>query len=354
LDSSRFFASAPSDNTGATRAGAVYLFHTNGTLLTTFTNPTPTFADEFGISVATVGNDRVAIGAWGDGLGASSSGVAYLFDTNSTLLTVFTNPTPASGDSMGRSVAAVGADQVLVGAHLDDTGASDAGAAYLFSTNGVLLTTFTNPTPASSDAFGYVIAAVGADKVLIGAFRDSTAGSLAGAAYLFSADGTLLQTITNPAPATTFYFGGSVGAVGGDRLLIGTYTGISGRLFVFSANGVLLQTIDDPNLSPGGGFGTALAGSPGGGRVLVGADDAEEAFLLELAATPANPPPKLGIASAGPGQVSILWTPATPGFVLQETTTLLPGDWSNAPSGPTNPVTVPITGSNRLFRVYKP
>jgi hypothetical protein len=40
-----------------------------------------------------------------------------------------TNPTPAAGDNFGYSVAAVGTDRVLIGAWGDDTGANDAGAA---------------------------------------------------------------------------------------------------------------------------------------------------------------------------------------------------------------------------------
>ncbi|MBI1925765.1 T9SS type A sorting domain-containing protein [Candidatus Poribacteria bacterium] len=43
----------------------------------------------------------------------------------------FTNPTPAAFDSFGTSVSVDG-DRVLVGAYADDTGAPDAGAAYLF------------------------------------------------------------------------------------------------------------------------------------------------------------------------------------------------------------------------------
>ncbi len=142
---------ASGDDTGATDAGAAYLFSTNGTLLTTFTNPTPAATDWFGYSVAAVGSDRVLIGAYQDDTGATDAGAAYLFSTNGTLLTTFTNPTPAAGDYFGISVAAVGSDRVLIGAYGDDTGAADAGAAYLFSTNGTLLTTFTNPTPAASD-----------------------------------------------------------------------------------------------------------------------------------------------------------------------------------------------------------
>ena len=101
--------------------------------------------------MAAVGTDRVLIGAYGDDTGATDAGAAYLFSTNGALLTTFTNPTPAACDCFGYSVAAVGTDRVLIGAYRDDTGATDAGAAYLFSTNGTLLTTFTNPTPAASD-----------------------------------------------------------------------------------------------------------------------------------------------------------------------------------------------------------
>ena len=62
-----------------------------------------------------------------------------------TFLTI-TNPTPAFRDEFGYAVAAVGTDHVLIGAHYDDIGAFADGAAYLFSINGVLLTTFTKPT----------------------------------------------------------------------------------------------------------------------------------------------------------------------------------------------------------------
>ncbi len=51
---------------------------------------------------------------------------------NTTLLTTFTMPTPATEDLFGSSVAAVGSDRVLIGTPRDDTGATDAGAAYLF------------------------------------------------------------------------------------------------------------------------------------------------------------------------------------------------------------------------------
>ena len=88
---------------------------------------------------------------------------------NAALLTTFTNPTPAISDWFGHSVAAVGSDRVLVGAYQDDTALANAGAAYLFSANGKLLTTLTKPTPKTWDAVGYSMAEVGTDQALIGA-----------------------------------------------------------------------------------------------------------------------------------------------------------------------------------------
>jgi hypothetical protein len=49
------------------------------------------------------------------------------------LLNTITNPTPAASDAFGARVAALGNDRVIIGATYDDLGATDAGTAYLFS-----------------------------------------------------------------------------------------------------------------------------------------------------------------------------------------------------------------------------
>ena len=64
--------------------------------------------------------------------------------------------------------------------------------------------------------------------------------------------------------------------------------------------------------------------------------------------------PTLTIVPAGSGQATISWTPNTPGFVLQEGTSLVPTNWVNASSGPTNPVTVPATLPTKFYRLFKP
>jgi uncharacterized delta-60 repeat protein len=64
--------------------------------------------------------------------------------------------------------------------------------------------------------------------------------------------------------------------------------------------------------------------------------------------------PALTIVRAPAGAVTISWTPATPGFVLQETWSLLPANWTNSPSGTNNPTTVPAPPPARFYRLTKP
>jgi hypothetical protein len=64
--------------------------------------------------------------------------------------------------------------------------------------------------------------------------------------------------------------------------------------------------------------------------------------------------PTLSIAPAGPGQATISWSPNTPGFVLQETWVLSPANWTNSPSGATNPIVVPATLPTKFYRLFKP
>jgi len=283
---------ADASDIGAVDAGAAYLLGTNGTLITTFTNPTPATADAFGYAVAAVGTDKVLIGAHGDHFGTNVGGAAYLFTTNRTLLMTFNNPTPAAGDRFGVSVAALGEDRVLIGADRDDGGTNDAGVAYLFHINGTLLATFNNPTPASNDAFGAAITAVGTDKVLIGASGDNSAGNAGGAAYLFDTNGTLLLTLPNPTPASGDQFGVSVATVGGNLLIGANADDIgatdAGAAYLFDTSGTLIWTFRSPTPATSDWFGNALA--PVGTDKLVigavqgdtGAIDTGVAFIFRL------------------------------------------------------------------------
>ena len=74
--------------------------------------------------------------------------------------------------------------------------------------------------------------------------------------------------------------------------------------------------------------------------------------FIQVVQTPGSP--VLKIVPAGPGQATISWTPNTPGFVLQETTSISPTNWVNSPSGRTNAVTVPASAPARFYRLAKP
>ncbi|MCA2890771.1 MAG: FG-GAP repeat protein, partial [Microcystis sp. M045S1] len=87
----------------------------------------------------------------------------------------------------------------LIGAINDDTGAKNAGSAYLFeTTTGTLKQTFNNPTPADGDNFGNSVSFSGT-SALIGAPNDSTGAPTAGSAYLYQET----QTVQVPEPSLT-------------------------------------------------------------------------------------------------------------------------------------------------------
>ena len=112
------------------------------------------------------------------------------------LVRTFPNPTPNTSDSFGSAMAALGNDRILVGAPNDDTTANNAGAVYLFHTNGTLLTTFTNPNPSSG--IGSAMTTLGSDRVVIGS---------SGSVRLFTTNGALVSTISGPAGPGGFGFG---------------------------------------------------------------------------------------------------------------------------------------------------
>lgn len=295
------------DNTGASSAGAVYLFDAStGNLLLTIQKPTQDESDQLGGSVAAVGNNVLA-GAHGDDTGAYYTGAAYLFDgSTGALLQSFLNPTPGVSDEFGFSVAAVG-NNVLVGARFDDTGRGNAGAAYLFDgSTGNLLRTFQKPIPAINDQFGYSVALMG-NNVLAGAIDDDTAGDNAGAAYLFDGStGNLLCTFLNPTPTDGDLFGCRVAALGNNVLVsdpddvVGSIE--TGAVYLFDGStGALLRTFHNPTPAEGDRFGISIAAV--GNNVLIGADcddtgasDAGAAYLFdgstgELLLTFLNPTP---------------------------------------------------------------
>jgi uncharacterized delta-60 repeat protein len=54
---------------------------------------------------------------------------------------------------------------------------------------------------------------------------------------------------------------------------------------------------------------------------------------------------------SNPGYATISWSPTTPGFVLQVSDSLATPTWTDAASGSANPVSVPLMGTAKFFRL---
>jgi len=188
---------APFDNTGDSSAGSAYLFDgTTGDLLLTINNPEPDIKDRFGHSIVATTTGNLLIGAPFDNTGDSKAGSAYLFDgITGELLLKINNPNPASRDYFGFSVATTNTGNLLIGSMHDDIGAPDSGSAYLFDgETGELLLTINNPTPDVLDRFGWSVATTTDGNLVIGAHRDNTGATNTGSAYLIEGL-TIIQEI---------------------------------------------------------------------------------------------------------------------------------------------------------------
>jgi FG-GAP repeat len=353
--------SALADNAAAHRSGAVHVFNTDGQLLKTITHPAALGGEGFGYSVAVIGTDRAIIGAFKDNRGAPEAGAVYVFGTNGALLTMITNPSPVTYERFGSSVAALGATGILIGSPFS----SEAGEVYLYDTNGTLITTFTNPNPVNGGEFGHAVVPVGQERVLVSAIGNDDGAESSGGAYLFATNGVLLATLANPSPENLDRFGYSVAQVSDALLLVG----VVGKRFQFSSvgtaylyltNGNMFATLANPEPESGDNFGSSMA-RINGGRVVVsavsddkGANDAGSAYVFDFV-------PRLEIETDH-SSAAIRWIDVNASWHLQWTDAILPSSqWMDWPSsittnGVTNLVqqTVPAGITNRFYRLRRP
>ena len=162
---------------GVTTANQTISTYAYGELIHVFADPNPSPGDEFGASLAVVGNDLV-VGAPGSSLTGPGDGVVYVFDANAesttfgNLLATLTIPDPGPLNE-ARFGAAVGATDtnIVVGAPGNNGG---TGEAYEFEGDptqpnfGSLLLDITNPTSQSASDFGAAVAGI-ANNVIVGA-----------------------------------------------------------------------------------------------------------------------------------------------------------------------------------------
>ena len=264
-------------------AGAAYIFQLTGSNSwdggTKLLAPDAQAGDAFGNSVALSGVYAI-VGAYGEDSQGSHAGAAYVFqrtganswDGGTKLLA----PDGQADDYFGNSVALSG-DYAIVGAyhpepglpsdefrqmlkeglhapytwrvrHIEDSPGGVAGAAYVFQRTGGNSwdggTKLVAPDGQADDWFGSTVAISG-DYALVGAHKEDSQGSNAGAAYVFQRTGGNSWVggtkLVAPNGQLNDYFGVSV-AVSGDYAIVGangedSQGGDAGAAYVFLRTG---------------------------------------------------------------------------------------------------------------------
>ncbi len=270
---------APFENTGGSRAGAVYIFErdSSGNWSETETKKlfasVPKASDYFGKSVAISGNIAI-VGAEGDDTGGDQAGAAYIFECDSngnwseteTQKLLASDPTKSS--SFGKSVA-ISDHIAIVGANSEDSGGYNAGAAYIFERDRSGTWTQTKKLlasePKASDNFGWSVAISG-NIAIVGAPYEDTAGDSAGAAYIFERDSsgnwskTETQKLIASYTSASDKFGTSV-AISNNIAVVGAYGENSAYIFERDSSGhwTEIERLLPHKLKADGEFGNSVA-----------------------------------------------------------------------------------------------
>ena len=254
-------------------AGKVYVYDTEGTLISTLQSPTPGNNDNFGYRFDVL-EDTIIVGEVSDIDGLSWAGRVHVFTADGTLQYTLQSEEPKHAGYFGiRSIAFN--EEVMV---ISETGAETepgmAGKIHLYDSEGAYLKSLLSPSPKVGGRFGDTVEA-GEGFILVGEYGDIASDSPLGPGnvYLFDYDGTLLMTLQAPEPENQACFGSSI-SISGDRIVIGesfaTVDDVwrAGRAYVFDTDGEHLQTLQSPTLKMNGRFGDSVAID--GDRVVVG------------------------------------------------------------------------------------
>jgi hypothetical protein len=227
----------------------------------------PQTGAEFAQYIA-IGGDVAAVGALGDdNKGGINAGAAYVYARTGTRWTEqvkLTAPDAQPGDQFGRAVAVFN-DTIVIGAV--DAGAADAGAAYVFVWTGTEWMQQARLEPSdgeTGDNFGSAVAIDG-DTIVVGAFFSHTSGFAdAGAAYVFTRNGSAWTEQVTLFPADVGagdHFGDSLALVG-NTLLVGSVDPPLSAVYEFTGEGASWSEeskLVPPDAPIAASFGRSLA-----------------------------------------------------------------------------------------------
>jgi hypothetical protein len=212
------------------RRGAAYIFTRSGTTWSQQAKLTASDAaanDNFGSSV-NISADTVVVGAYAENSGA---GAAYVFTRSGTSWSQqakLTASDRATNDYFGNTGIGISGDTVAVGARVKPySGYVYKGAAYVFTRSGTSWSQQAKLLASDAqngDFFGSSIDITG-DTIIVGAEGEDTGASGAGAAYIFTRSGTSwtqAKKIQASDAGADDYFGNFVG-ISGNTVLVTAY-----------------------------------------------------------------------------------------------------------------------------------
>ena len=235
--------------------------------------------DFFGQSVA-ISGDYAIVGAYAEDTGETNAGAAYIYKRDGTSwveqMKIQSSDAQAN-DYFGNSVAISG-DYAIVGAYKEDTGGVNTGAAYIFKRTGTSWAQEEKVQASDVDQYDHFggSVAISGDYAIVGASAEATGGDNAGAAYIFKRDGTSWVEqikIQSSDVEGDDYFGFSV-AISGDYAIVGAYKvgSDAGASYIFKRDGTSWTQeakIQSSDVESNDYFGVSVAIS--GGYAIVGA-----------------------------------------------------------------------------------
>lgn len=248
------------DDVNGFGSGSAYLFSTDGAFNRRIIPSDGAVLDFFGDAVAILG-DTIVIGAYEDDDKGDGSGSAYIFSlSDATFSQKITAPDGQAFDYFGESVA-ISDDKIVVGAYGTDENGSESGSAYIFNIDGTFVQKLVPFDGVAGERFGYSLA-ISESTIVIGAYRDNDNGTHSGAAYIYTTSGVLVKKILAPDGAANQRFGISV-SISTTKVIIGADRdsengSTSGAAYIFDTNGDYMQKLLAPDGESGDNFGVSV------------------------------------------------------------------------------------------------
>ena len=282
------------EDTGGESAGAAYIYTRSGSSWTQRAKiqaSDKAFVDQFGWSVAISGDGNTVISGahLEDPGGTTNAGSAYIFTrsgNNWSQQAKIQASDKQQSDFFGVAVGiSKNGNTAIVGASFEDTGATNAGAAYIFTRSGSSWTQRAKIQASdkqSDDYFGMSVAISGdGNTAIVGANEEATGGTSAGAAYIYTRSGnswTQRSRVQASDKQAYDYFGQFVAlSENGNTAIVGApgeYPGGSAYVYTRSGNSWSQQAkIKSTDIQSNDQFGNSVSISSDGNKVLVGANN---------------------------------------------------------------------------------